>query len=130
MPDHIGRLGAEMFLRGSESTVLGQPPLTAPPCAPEAWDATRSRADGASTARRNGSPVRMEAKLPWVIFLALNAVLFLRPAELVPQLEGVAIYNYLIIACLVTSFAQVRKRFEIRSLLLRPIDVCVIGLLI
>ena len=85
---------------------------------------------GTSTARAGGPSLPTAAKLPWVLFLAMHAVLFLRPAELVPQLEDVPIYNFLIIACLVTSFGQVRKRLTVEALLRRPIDACVVGLLI
>src|SRR5689334_2913279 len=98
-----------MLLRVNEPTALRQPTLTAPLRARQGWAASRSAGGGALTESTGGPLLRTEAKLPWVIFLALNAVLFLRPAELVPQLEGVAIYNCLIIACLATSLPQLRK---------------------
>src|SRR2546430_10668069 len=62
------------------------------------------------------------------LFILLNATLYVRPAEIVPGLLGLEIYQTLIIACLAVSFTCVLEQLSIRSLEGRPITVCVIGL--
>jgi O-antigen ligase len=61
-------------------------------------------------------------------FLLVNAALLLRPTELIPGLEDVPLYEFLILACLAFSFFSVLKQLTIRSLLSQPITVCVLGL--
>ena len=41
--------------------------------------------------------------LGFVFFLLVNAVLFIRPAELVPSLEDLPVYELLIVTCLLLS---------------------------
>lgn len=81
-----------------------------------AFDAVRSRSRSASG-------------LAWTLFLLLNATLFMRPAEIVPQLSGLPIYEVLIVACLATSFPLILRQLELRTLRTRPITVCVLALL-
>ena len=63
------------------------------------------------------------------LFLLVNATLFIRPAEVVPALEGLPIYNVLISACLIVAFPGLVARMSMRSLAESPIDACVVGLL-
>lgn len=63
------------------------------------------------------------------LFLLVNATLFIRPAEVVPALEGLPIYNVLITACLLVAFPTLVDRMSLRSLAESPIDACVVGLL-
>ncbi len=60
-------------------------------------------------------------------FLLVNAALFVRPAEIVPAVEGWNIYEFLILACLALSIPAVLEQFSGRSLELRPITICVLG---
>src|SRR5438046_3065166 len=77
-------------------------------------------AAAAPAAARNG--------VGFFLFILLNATLYVRPAEIVPGLLGLEIYQTLIIACLAVSFTSVLAQLSIRSLESRPITVCVIGL--
>ena len=64
----------------------------------------------------------------FLLFLLVNAALFVRPAEIVPALVGWNIYEYLILACLAASFPAVLEQFTAKSLEERPVTVCVLGL--
>lgn len=64
----------------------------------------------------------------FLLFLLVNAALFVRPAEIVPALVGWNIYEYLILACLAASFPAVLEQFTANSLEERPVTVCVLGL--
>jgi hypothetical protein len=63
------------------------------------------------------------------LFLLVNATLFLRPAELVPELLGWNIYLVLILACLAASLPEVLTFFAIRPLAAQPVTLCVLALL-
>ncbi len=64
------------------------------------------------------------------MFCLLNAVLFLRPAEIVPSLAGLPIYQIVIIANLLVSFPYILKQLQFDQLREHPINVCVLGVLI
>ncbi len=66
--------------------------------------------------------------MDFLLFLLLNAVLFVRPAEIVPALLGMPIYEGVIIACLVSASPAVLEQLGPRSLARRPITLCVLGL--
>lgn len=66
--------------------------------------------------------------LGFVLFLLVNAALFVRPAEIVPDLVGWNIYEILILACFALSFPAVLEQFSSKSLEERPVTVCVLGL--
>jgi O-antigen ligase len=63
------------------------------------------------------------------LFILLNAVLFIRPAEIVPDLLGLPIYEWVILACLATSIFGILRQLRLESLASQPIVVCVLGLL-
>jgi O-antigen ligase len=67
--------------------------------------------------------------LGFALFLAVNAVLFVRPAEVFPPLLGVEIYQYLILACLACSFPAVLEKVAPRALEAQPVSLCVASLL-
>src|SRR5262249_38202472 len=75
-------------------------------------------------------------RVPWggrmsfYLFILVNAVLFVRPAEIVPELEGAPIYEVVILVCLAASAVAVLQQLTARSLGRRPITVCVLGLLV
>ena len=65
----------------------------------------------------------------FALFLALNALLFVRPLEIFPQLEGLPIYNVVILGCLFVALPQILAYFEPRSLARSPTTLCVFGML-
>lgn len=68
--------------------------------------------------------------LQFFLFIALNAVLFLRPQELIPGLESAPLYLGTIIACILTTGVAMLKQMSPEVLYERPINVCVLGLLV
>src|SRR5262249_51850043 len=62
--------------------------------------------------------------------ILLNAVLFIRPAEIVPDLEAWPIYEVVILACLLVSLPSVVRQLEPAELAANPITACVLGLLV
>jgi putative inorganic carbon (hco3(-)) transporter len=67
--------------------------------------------------------------VPYAFFLLLNAILFIRPGELVVSLEPFRLYQLAIIGCLATSYPSVISQLGSQSLLERPMTLCVVGLL-
>ena len=63
------------------------------------------------------------------LFILLNAVLFVRPAEIVPDWDGLPIYQCIIIACLIASWPVILPQLTWSSLKSNPITLCVLGLL-
>lgn len=67
--------------------------------------------------------------MDFVLFLLVNATLFIRPSEFVPDLEGWQIYNYLIITNLLVAAPKVLAQLQGNSLAKSPATVCVLGVL-
>src|SRR5262249_40737898 len=67
--------------------------------------------------------------MAYFLFLLVNATLFLRQAELVGELEGIPLYEYLILTCAVFALPEVLKYLGGRTLEAQPISLCVFGLL-
>jgi O-antigen ligase len=62
--------------------------------------------------------------------LLLLVTVLLRPMELVPAMEGWPLYQITIVACLVFSAPKLLNQLSLRSLRVRPITVCVLGLFV
>src|SRR4051794_31452174 len=76
----------------------------------------------------SGTAAAPRCRAGFVLFLVVNANLFIRPAEIVPGLLGLPIYEVLIAACLLTSLPVVLRQFRPESLKRQPAVLCVIGL--
>jgi hypothetical protein len=68
--------------------------------------------------------------MSFVLFLLVNATLFIRPAEIVPALLGVKIYEALILTCIVAAAPEILAYLTRRSLDAQPVTLCVLGLLL
>ena len=66
--------------------------------------------------------------MAFVLFLLVNVVLYTRPMEVVPELQGVPVYNYLVLVCLACAIPAVLEQFMSGALRGRPVTVCVLGL--
>ncbi|MBY0232180.1 MAG: O-antigen ligase family protein [Gemmataceae bacterium] len=62
------------------------------------------------------------------LFILVNAILFVRPADVVPAFINIEFYQYAILACLLVSFPAVLDHLQPAKMEKRPIDLCVIGL--
>jgi hypothetical protein len=63
-------------------------------------------------------------------FILLNAVLLLRPAELVPGLQGVPLYDPLLACCVVLVHGRLARQLAVPALLRSPVVGCAVGLLV
>lgn len=63
------------------------------------------------------------------LFILANALLFIRPSELIPELHAVEIYRWVILACLGVSFPAVLEQTKLRFPGVPPIVTCVVLLL-
>ena len=67
--------------------------------------------------------------MDFILFILVTGVLMVRPAEIIPGLEGVPVYEFAILSCLVVALPAVLIQLTPASLARRPITVCVIALL-
>jgi O-antigen ligase len=65
----------------------------------------------------------------YTLFILLNVSLFVRPAEIVPSLEGWNIYAVLATLALFIALPAILPQLTLRALLDRPISACVFGML-
>jgi O-antigen ligase len=77
---------------------------------------------------REEAPPHDPGPLGFAVFILLNAVLFVRPAEIVPALLGWPIYEILILVCAVLSAPAILERFRRTPLTSQPVTVCLLGL--
>ena len=68
--------------------------------------------------------------MAYAFFILLNAILFIRPAELMESLESMQLYQLAIIGCLLSSYPGVFSQLNGLSLAQRPLTLCVVGLLV
>src|SRR5205809_75026 len=68
--------------------------------------------------------------MDFALFILVNATLFIRPAEVVADLEGLPLYEIVILACLVVSLPAVIAQLSTASMIEQPITTCVIGVLV
>jgi hypothetical protein len=66
--------------------------------------------------------------MDFLLFLLVNAALFIRPAEVIPGMQDIELYKLLIIPCLVVALPAVLEQFQADKLAARPLTVCVLGL--
>jgi O-antigen ligase len=67
--------------------------------------------------------------MQFALFILLNAVLFVRPADLLPELEKASIYEAVILLCLAASAPALLAQLAPARLGRRPLTVAVLGLL-
>jgi hypothetical protein len=65
--------------------------------------------------------------MDFAFFILLNAVLLIRPEELLPDIAGLRLYLIVICLCLATAGPRVVARLQPSELAERPITVCVLG---
>ncbi len=63
--------------------------------------------------------------MQFTLFLIVNAMLFIRPSELVSELHAVELYRYFIVACLAVSFPTVMQQWSLRPVGIPPVAACV-----
>lgn len=68
--------------------------------------------------------------MDFFLFLVLNAVLFIRPAEIIPAVTGWPIYNSVIILNLIAGGPAIINHLRSDNLVRSPVTVCVFGVLV
>jgi hypothetical protein len=63
-------------------------------------------------------------------FILVNATLFIRPGEIVTILYGMPIYELANVLCLALCLPEVVRQFRANTLAIRPITLCVLGLMV
>lgn len=66
----------------------------------------------------------------YVLFLALNAVLFIRPEEIWPELAESRLYLIVMVLCVLSNLPRLANTLSPMSLSANPIGVCVIGMVL
>src|SRR5262245_29936855 len=87
-----------------------------------------ARPHPAPTAR--AAPARQATGAAYALFLLVHATLFLRPAEILPDVQGWPIFLALSLLCLAVAFPDVLRQFTSRALEQRPMTVCMLALLL
>jgi hypothetical protein len=72
---------------------------------------------------------RPEGTLAFGLFILLNVVLLIRPADVFPLLYGLPIYQGCILFCLAVALPAVSRMLERQGLAAEPISLCMVGLL-
>ena len=67
--------------------------------------------------------------MKFALFLLVNAMLFIRPAEFAPELYNLPIYEVCILSCLLVSYPLILVKFRLKGLIDHPINACVAALL-
>jgi len=67
--------------------------------------------------------------LRFALFLLVNAMLFIRPAEFHPALFGLPVYEACILTCLAVSYPLVAAEMTPGALAGRPVNACAAGML-
>jgi hypothetical protein len=82
----------------------------------------------ASTGRPRRSLPISGSPLAFVLFIVMNAVLLLRPGEIVPDLEGMEIYFYAVALCSLLAASDVLRYLTGTRLQTQPITWCILGM--
>ena len=67
--------------------------------------------------------------MAYVLFLLANVAMFIRPGELVPDLEPLKLYLLLVIATLICAVRPLQNQIRWRTLMQQPANLCVLGVL-
>ena len=101
------------------------------------WISRRSRTPPLNPSSHGGRPISITAPLTptptaatrFALFLLVNAMIFIRPAEFHPALLGLPIYEVCILLCLAVSYPAVLAEMMPGALAGRPINACAAGML-
>lgn len=66
----------------------------------------------------------------YLLFLFANAMLFVRPAELLPSLGNLQLYLPMILGAIVYAIPSLHNQVRLRTMVQQPVNLCVVGVLI
>ncbi len=67
-----------------------------------------------------------ESFMAYLLFMLVITTLFLRPAEMIPELLGLPIYEGLILGSVLLGIKRLQWQFRVRSLRRQPITYCIL----
>lgn len=67
--------------------------------------------------------------MDFILFLLVNLTLFVRPAEIIPGLDGLPIYNNLILATLASALPKVLLHLRPERLAREPMTACILAMI-
>lgn len=67
------------------------------------------------------------APIAYVLFMLANAMLFIRPAEIMPALGDIQIYLMLISGAMLFSIPDLHNQLRLKTLRQQPVNLCVLG---
>lgn len=67
--------------------------------------------------------------MSFILFIVLNAILFIRPGDLLESLQPFQLYQLAILGCLITTYPAVLAQLSSAALAARPITVTILGIL-
>ncbi|HKB02897.1 MAG TPA: O-antigen ligase family protein [Gemmataceae bacterium] len=68
--------------------------------------------------------------MDFFLFVLLNAVLFVRPSDIFPDLDGAPIYEGVILLCMAASAPKLLRRLSPRRMYEQPVVAAVVGLVV
>lgn len=68
--------------------------------------------------------------MDFALFLLVNCTLFLRPAEIIPDLQELPLYNCFILAALAAAMPKLIPHLNPENLVREPMTVCVLGMFV
>ncbi len=66
--------------------------------------------------------------MAFFLFIVLNGILFIRPAEIIPPLKGVELYMYTLIPTLAFALPELLSNFFDRPIESQPLTLCLFGI--
>jgi O-antigen ligase len=66
--------------------------------------------------------------MDFLLFVFVNAALFIRPAEVIPGVQDLQVYTYAILPCLIIATPGILDQLRGAQRVARPVTVCVLGL--
>ncbi len=68
--------------------------------------------------------------LAYVLFLMANAMLFVRPQEIFPQLGDIQLYLPCIVGAFICSIRELHNQLRWKTMMYQPVNLCVLGVLV
>ena len=69
------------------------------------------------------------SRIAWLLFIVLNGLVVMRPAEIVPQLEHLPLYEVSILLCIISAMPAILGMFQSANRAWVAVTVCVVGML-
>lgn len=93
----------------------------------EAAQDLHARKNGSTCGRCDRTKKKEPGVLAYFLFLLANAMLFVRPQEVFPQLGDLQLYLPCILGALIFSIPDLHNQIRWKTMLQQPVNLCVLG---